>query len=406
MSQEEVRGPSAVDYEDLPWATDDTAMSRRARLQARGPYRAALVPPIAEATFDLPPAVTAESGDALTEVARFDAELSSRPGAYGAEFAPLAAVLLRTESASSSQIENVTAGAKALAMAVIDERAGGNAQLVAANVAAMSRAIETADRLGHAEIQAVQGTLTAGQEEAQPGRYREGQVWIGGHAPTPHTASFVPPQAGRVVGAMDDLFAFCERTDLPVLVHAALAHAQFETIHPFADGNGRTGRALVQVMLRRAGATTRLTIPVSAGLLVDVDAYFAALTAYREGDAVPIVAGFTAAAFAAVDNGRQLDRELADVYAEWETMIAARRDSAVWRVLPHLVAQPAVNVAFVRDAVGVSDTAASTAIERLVEAGVLRPASENRRNRVWVADRVLEALDAFAARAGRRQAPR
>ncbi|WP_244930312.1 Fic family protein [Nocardioides sp. W7] len=406
MSQEAAPGPSAVSYEERPWDADGTAMSRRARLQARGRYKAALVPPIADAVFDLPASVAAEAGDALNEITRFDAELSSRQGTYGVEFAPLAAVLLRTESASSSQIENVTAGAKALALAVIHEGAGENARLVAANVEAMRRAIDLTERLGHAEVQAIQGVLTAGQEQAQPGRYREGQVWIGGHAPTPHTASFVPPHDSRVVDAMEDLFVFGERTDLPVLVHAALAHAHFETIHPFADGNGRTGRALVHVMLRRAGATTRLTIPVSAGLLVEVDSYFAALTAYRHGDAVPIVEQFTSAAFAAVDKGRRLDLDLADIYAEWEEVVHARRHATVWRVLPHLVAQPAVNVAFVREATGVSDTAAAAAIDRLVEAGVLSPASANRRNRVWVADRVLGALDEFAARAGRRGAPR
>ncbi len=400
--------PGAVTYEDLPWGsdnTDGTAMSRRARLKARGSYKAAITSPIAEATFHISAEVEAAAGDALTEITRFDAELSSRTSRYGGEFAPLAAVLLRTESASSSQIENVTAGAKALAMAVIREKSGANAKMVAANVDAMQRAIEMAQELGHDSIRGVQETLTAGQEQAQPGRYRDTQVWIGGNAPTPHTASFVPPHQDRVFEAMEDLLRFCDRTDVPVLVHAAIAHAQFETIHPFADGNGRTGRALVHVMLKRAGATTRLTIPVSAGLLVDVDSYFEALTAYRKGDASPIVERFADAAFAAVDNGRRLDLDLADIYAEWESTIQARRHATIWKVLPHLVAQPAVNVAFVQQAARVSDTAADNAIQQLVSAGVLTPATSGKRNRVWVAERVLDALDDFASRAGRRQLP-
>lgn len=396
----------AVTYEERPWGVDDTegdfAMSRRARLKARGPYLAAVLPEIARRDFPLPADVEAEAADALMEIARFDAELSATSLGRDGEFAPLAAVLLRTESASSSQIENVTAGAKALAMATIHESAGPNAQMVAANVTAMRRAIDMADDLSESTILAAHGALMAGHEYAQPGRFREGQVWIGGSAPTPHTASFVPPHAGRVKPAMADLLAFVDRTDLPVLPHVAIAHAQFETIHPFADGNGRTGRALVHVMLKRAGATRRLTVPVSAGLLVDTEGYFDALTAYREGHAAPIVERFSAAAFAAVNNGRKLNQEVADLYAEWEHLITARRDAAVWKVLPHLVRQPAITVKFVQDATGVSNPAAQNAIDQLVAAQIVTPATANRRNRVWLADGVISALDEFAARAGRR----
>jgi Fic family protein len=396
----------AVTYEDRPWDADDTdgdfAMSRRARLKARGPYLAAVLPEIARRAFPLPAEVEAEAADALTEIARFDAELSATDLGQDGEFAPLAAILLRTESASSSQIEKVTAGAKALAMATIHENAGSNAQLVAANVTAMQRAIDMAHDLSESTILAAHAALMAGHEYAQPGRFREGQVWIGGSAPTPHTASFVPPHAGRVKPAMADLLAFVDRTDIPVLPHVAIAHAQFETIHPFADGNGRSGRALVHMMLKRAGATRRLTVPVSAGLLVDTEAYFDALTAYREGDAAPIVERFTAAAFAAVNNGRTLNRDIADLYAEWEHLITARRDAAVWKVLPHLVRQPAITVKFVQDATGVSNPAAQNAIDQLVAAHIVTPATANRRNRVWLADGVISALDEFASRAGRR----
>jgi Fic family protein len=396
----------AVSYEQRHWqledANDGIPMSRRARLKARGPYLAAISHDIAECAFRLPPEVEAEASDALVEVTRFDAELSSAPARFGGEFAPLAAVLLRTESASSSQIEDVTAGAQALALASIHERTGPNARMVAANVNAMQRAIQLADDLSEDTILAAHQALMEGHEYARPGRYREGQVWIGSAAPTPHTASFVPPHADRVGPAMADLITFCHRTDVSVLIHAAIAHAQFETIHPFADGNGRAGRALVHALLKRGRATTRLTVPVSAGLLVDTESYFDALTAYRQGDAAPIVERFSQAAFAAVSNGRQLNSELADIYAEWEHGISARRDAAVWRVMPLLISQPAVTIRFVQDSTGVSQPAAQNAVDQLVAAGVLEPASANRRNRVWVAHEVIAALDGFAARAGRR----
>lgn len=396
----------AVTYEPRPWNEADTeatfAMSRRTRLKSRGPYQAAVLPQIAERTFSLPREVEAVAADALMEITRFDAELSATDLGREGEFAPLAAILLRTESASSSQIENVTAGAKALAMATIHEKAGPNAQLVAANVVAMQRAIAMADDLNEHTFLAAHAALMEGHEYAEPGRYRTAQVWIGGGAPTPHTATFVPPHKDRVKPAMADVLAFCNRTDIGVLQLASIAHAQFETIHPFADGNGRMGRALVHVLLKRAGATRRLTVPVSAGLLADTESYFDALTAYRDGDAAPIVERFGEAAFSAVNNGRALNRDISDLYALWEHHITARRDAAVWRVLPHLVRQPAITVKSVQEATGVSNPAAQNAIDRLVAAGIVTPATANRRNRVWLADGVIAALDEFAARAGRR----
>ncbi|MDI3331559.1 MAG: Fic family protein [Micrococcus sp.] len=399
----------AIGWEDRPWHSDMPpagAMSRRARLASRGPYRAAVAAEIAE----LPVGLSAETGaaaeDALVEISRFDAELDQGlPGAEPntrLELAPLAAVLLRTESASSSQIENVTAGAKALALATLHEKTGPNATQVVANVEAMQRALDLSDELSRDSILSVHAALMAGQHHAQPGQFRSGQVWIGSHAPTPHLASFVPPHADRVEQAIADLLAFGERTDVPVLAHVAITHAQFETIHPFADGNGRTGRALVHTMLRRAGATRRLTVPVSAGLLADTGAYFDALTAYREGDLDPIVARFSDAAFAGVSNGRTLAADLRAILGRWSAALTARRHAAVWRILPLLIGQPAITVRFVQERAAVSQPAAQHAIDQLLDAGVVTPATTGRRNRVWVAEEVVSALDDFAARARRR----
>ena len=143
-------------------------------------------------------------------------------------------------------------------------------------------------------------------------------------------------------GLIDDLVEFIGRDDVPVFAHASLAHAQLETIHPFEDGNGRTGRALVHAMLRSKGLTRTVTVPISAGLLVDIDAYFAALTAYRAGTPELIVERFAEAAFAAVANGRALVSDLRGVRAEWQARIRARRGAAAWQVADLLLRQPVV----------------------------------------------------------------
>ncbi len=365
---------------------------------------------MAETDVQVTAAVQAEAEDAVRELTRFDAEIAviaeqraSREGGDAAiELAPLASVLLRTESASSSQIEGVTAGARALALAAIARKAGPNAQLVTANVTAMQRAVELADQISIPSILAAHQALLGEHEYAAPGRLRDRQVWIGGNALSPHTASFVPPHHTRVPAALDDLMAFVYRADLPVLVQVALAHAQFETIHPFNDGNGRIGRALVHAMLRHSGVTRTMTVPVSAGLLTDTPSYFRALTDYREGHLDPIIRQFIDASFRAINNGRQLVDDLQEVYGRWDDTLLSRKGSAARRLLPRLLNQPAIDVAYVRNVTGVALSAAQRAVEQLVEAEILQPIGEGRRNRTWIAPEVVDALDAFAERVGRR----
>lgn len=401
----------AIGLERRPWRDDpDRSASRRQRMAARGPYQAAVPARIAELPVHVGAQVQAEAEDAVREITRFDAEVGAaaarRADLEGeditTELAPLAAVLLRTESASSSEIEGVTAGARALALAAVEASTGPNAQLVTANVVAMRRAVELAEEISAESILAAHEALLTGHEYAAPGRFRTTQVWVGSHAISPHTASFVPPHHSRVEAAVQDLIEFVRRPDLPVMVQCALAHAQFETIHPFNDGNGRVGRTLVHAMLRRADVTRRLTVPVSAGLLTDTAAYFGALTAYREGDIEPIVQQFTNASFRAVTNGRRLVEGLEQVYDGWVERLPSRRGSAARRLLPHLLNQPAMNIAYVQGATGVALSAAQRAIEQLVDAEIIEPVGSGRRNRVWLAQEVIEELDAFAERVGRR----
>jgi Fic family protein len=213
----------------------------------------------------------------------------------------------------------------------------------------------------------------------------------------------VPPHHERVPDAMTDLMSFVRRDDLPVLAHAALAHAQFETIHPFADGNGRTGRALVHSMLRARGLTRNVTVPVSAGVLTDTDAYFAALMAYRRGDATRIVRLIADASFTAIGNGRQLVADLRRVRERWNQVIKSRQDAAAWALADLLLRQPVVDAELVQRTLGVTSANAHRAIRQLAEAHVISEFSGRRRDRMWQAREVLVALDEFAARAGRRR---
>ena len=400
LAPESSRDWPAITYEEryLDESEIDDFVPRGKRYSAREPYYAAVVPEIADVTtVDVPSDVLADAAEAAAEIARFDAELSG-------EFANFAAILLRSESASSSEIENLTAGAKSVALAGIgDDRVGKNASLIVANTAAMDRALELADHIDEDSIIAMHAALLSVSRPEWTGRWRKDQVRIGGYSV--HDASFVPPHQDRVPAAMVDLVRFVQRTDIATFVHAAIAHAQFETIHPFPDGNGRVGRALIHAMYRHAGLTRNVTVPVSAGILTDPDQYFQTLTDYRNGNPAPIVSLMSVAAFRAVENGRQLAGELQSVRSKWKERLKARAGSTAEGMSDFVMRQPAVDSALVQSQFGVSQQAAGVAIGRLVDAGILAPASASRRNRRWVATDVIDALDAFAKRAGRRQKP-
>ncbi len=196
----------------------------------------------------------------------------------------------------------------------------------------MEAAAAHADHLDGDAILAMHKALLDSTEPDSAGKWRTVQNWIGGSDWSPYEATFVPPQPDRVPAAIQDLERFLARDDVPTLVQAAIAHAQFETIHPFTDGNGRTGRALVHSLLRGKELTRHVTVPVSAGLLADTRRYFDALTAYRNGDPEPIVERLAHASLAAINNGRALVDELHAVRASWEEEISARRDATAWRL--------------------------------------------------------------------------
>jgi Fic family protein len=395
---------TAIGHERLTWPAPTEAgyglADLRAAQRQAGEYEAAIPATIADLEADLPANVLANADEASREVARFDAEL-------GREIAPFASVLLRSESAASSNIENLTASARAIAEA---EALGGdgrrNATLIVANTEAMKAAIALADELDEHAILAMHDALMRASHPDMAGRWRTEQVWIGGGAFGPRGADFIAPHHERVRPAIADLLAFARRTDVPTLPQIAVAHAQFETIHPFTDGNGRTGRALVQAMLRNKRLTRQITVPVSAGLLSNTDAYFQALGSYRAGDPGPIVEQLSSAAILAVVNGRHLVRDLRSIRERWDAQITARRDSAVHRVADLLIRQPVFNALTLQRELGITTGNARRYVDPLVGAGVIVEFTDRSRNRAWRAPEILSVLDAFAERAGRRNLAR
>jgi Fic family protein len=362
-------------------------------------YRAAIPAPIAGLMPALDPAVVAAAENATAELTRFDAELGHRVAA----FAP---VLLRSEAASSSQIENLTASARAIFSAELGARGSRNAELIAANTRAMSAAISLAENLNPDMIRELHRVLMAEQPRHTPGQWRTEAVWIGTQNDSPVGADFVAPVHERIPALIDDLVAFASRRDVPALVSTAITHAQFETIHPFTDGNGRTGRAVAQALLRNRSVTRNVAVPVSAGLLANVEGYHDALTAYRAGDPAPIVMSFASAAERAVANARRLVAEVDEIRKSWDSRLTARRSSNAWKLLDVIARQPVLNSVAAAEALGVKQPNVYPPLQALVEAGILKSKAEHKLGPFWRSEEVLAAIDRFAERAGRREKAR
>jgi len=318
--------------------------------------------------------------------------------------APLARLLLRTESIASSKVEGLQVDARALARAEIKQDTGRpvgpQATEVLASIAAMELAVERAANvraLDVSDLNQIHAALMTGVAPKIAGQVRIEQNWIGGNDYNPCGADFVPPPPELVDGLMLDLCDFCNRDVLSPLVQAAIAHAQFETIHPYADGNGRVGRALVQVLLRRTELAPSYVPPISVMLARHKETYIRGLTLFRDGDLGTWLGTFADASASAAALARKYLVTVTQLQESWREQLRAampppRSDAAAWAIIDVLPAHPMVTINTAVAATKRTRPAVVNAIEQLTAAGVLEPVSESGRNRAWEAVNLLESI--------------
>lgn len=389
----------AVTYKELTWSAPAEWQPRAGEYRPRNySYQSAIPPRIASLTPE-PHSETLERAIAAS------AELNHFDAAHGQRIANFAPILLRSEAASSSQIEHLTANARNIMAAEIDMTDRQNAREIAGNTAAMRTALDLAHDPSAASIRAMHQALL-GRTLPSAGQWRDEAVWIGTSNRSPISADFVAPPHGEVPELIDDLVLFMTRRDILPLVSVAISHAQFETIHPFIDGNGRTGRALAQSLLRFHGVTRNVAIPVSAGLLAHIDYYHHALTQYRRGIIDDIIIAFSDAALRSVANARTLIVDLDSVGAQWEEKLRdqrVRKSSGAWVAITHILRQPVFTTASLSDVMGIETTNLYRVLNKLSELRIIVKHNVYRRGAYWSAPDALRAIDAFAERAGRRE---
>lgn len=317
---------------------------------------------------------------------------------HGRTLAALNHLQLRTEAVDSSRIENVDASLADYGRALLGVGANASAVSMASATSALTRLISDGDRTrrirSEAVLEAHRELFARQPEEAhRAGRFRTTQNWIGGSDYAPRNALYVPPPPETVPAYVEDLLAFANRQDVPPLAQAAIAHAQFESIHPFIDGNGRIGRALIQSVLRRRRVTRHLTIPIASALVERRDLYFAALGDYRAGRARTIVAMLSRSASIAASESWTTATRIVEIRGRWSAALGGTRPgTSLHRLLDLLADEPILNLDLVVGRIGIDAAEAEDAVRRLVEAGVLRRAPRSRRAPVWLAGDLLDEI--------------
>lgn len=386
--------------------TDHGQLSRRDR--AAGHYLAYVPDELGSALPRIGNEAQAAAEDALAVLARADERIGSR-ASY------LNHLLIRSESISSSWIEGNRITPKRLAVAELLQHGPRVALDVIGNVRATEDAIDALADPSHVidvvDIEDLQHVI---EPTLQRGLRTE-QNWVGGAGWSPLRADFVPPPESEVERLVSDLAGFITETSGNPVIRAAIAHAQFETIHPFIVGNGRTGRALIHTVLRRADALRHILIPISTVFAGYTDAYIAGLSAFR-ADPPHLdewILGFARATELAASNAIRLADDITALDAQTRddlfdyrrnrdlSPIAPRRDSVVLRILANLAAEPVLTIDSVSERHGVSTTAAHRALTLLSDAGILARTKDQRGRLVcWTADRHL-ALVALTERSNR-----
>ena len=386
-------------YVSRVWTYDPT-IDAPAKYRRACQYEAFIPVKLAELSLSLEATVAGVASEA-------EATIRELNQSAGPALTPLARLLLRTESMASSKIEGVQTGIRELgrAEAKIEagEKASISARTVLANIEAMQLAlVETTavDRFGLPEIVAIHRRLMERTINAAriAGQIRTNQNWIGGNDYNPCGADFVPPPPEDVPDLLDDLCKAINDDRLPPIVQASVVHAQFETIHPFADGNGRTGRALIHVILKRRRVAPAYVPPISVVLAAKRDRYIDGLTRFRGDRVGDWIEQFAAAAGSAARLAAAYLREVRQLSAAWRATLSAkpnppRSDAAAWAVIDILPGYPVITAPVAAAATGRSRPQIYEGLEQLQAAGVLASLSAARRNRSWEADGLLGLLE-------------
>ncbi len=318
------------------------------------------------------------------------------------------AMYVRREAVLSSQIEGTQSSLEDLLAVELEPAAPGvpdDVEEVVNYVRAMNYGLERLSSLPLSKrlIREIHRELLSSGRGAHrmPGEFRKNQNWIGPEGAPIERATFVPPPVPEMQGALDDFERFLHDKDLPVLIQVGLAHAQFETIHPFIDGNGRVGRLLITFLLVHRGALTRPLLYLSHYLKQNRAEYYDRLTAIRRrGDWEGWLRFFLSGVGETASEATRTAHSILELRERHRELAQQRAGVNGMRLLDFLFDRPLVNVNLVKSQLEIAFGTANHLVAEFESAGILREITGGRRRRVFRYDAYLSLLSDEPTRPG------
>lgn len=391
------------------WLSEGAGRSRKER--ASGAYEYFLPSKLACTEITLEPDVVGDVARAELAIQQLNSETAALHNTEG-----LARLLLRAEAVSSSYIEGLSIGTRRLLKAEMNSSGKASfkfdesAAQVVGNIHAMERAIDTASNTNNINVDTILNihkTLCENTRiERFGGQVRSMQNWVGGNSYNPLQADYIPPAPEHVMGLLEDLAQYCNDKVMSPVLQAALVHAQFESIHPFTDGNGRTGRALIHLILMRRGLAEKLVPPISLCMATHASDYVRGLSEFRYVDNEDRkearsrinnwVSFFAGCCIQACEEAHGFEQSARALQNEWRDAFGSvRKGSALEVLMDEMIGMPVFTVNAVCESSKRAFSAVSAAVDRCVEAGIVKPLGNQRRNRVFEVPRVINEFNIF-----------
>ena len=396
-------------FHSARWISDGTGQTRAQR--ASGTYKYFLPTKLEHLNIKLNSDVSGDVSRAELALQKVDTSSKTLKSTEG-----IARLLLRAEAISSSYIEGLSIGAKRLLQEELRLKYNLNCKIdataasVVGNINAMDRAIQQGlndDIITTETITNIHKTLCKNTKiEQYGGIIRAEQNWIGGSSFNPLNAIYISPAPEHLDELLIDLCNFCNSKNISPVVKASIIHAQFEAIHPFADGNGRTGRALIHLILRNDNFIKNLVPPISLIMATNNEEYINGLTEFRSIDTNKeennldnlnnYISFFAWCCTKACEESQNFeDRAIKNETAWRKKLGSVRKNSALDKILSEFTGMPIFTINTAMQTINMSFDAVSDAVNRCLDAKIIKQSNNFKRNKVFEVPESLKQINWF-----------
>ena len=229
---------------------------------------------------------------------------------------------------------------------------------------------------------------------ARPGEFRTTQNWIGPPGCTLNTAKFVPPPADHLMTCLGDLENFLHDRQLPPLIHAALCHYQFETIHPFLDGNGRVGRLLITLLLIAQKVLPSPSLYLSAFFEATRDEYYRQLfSVSRNTTWQDWLTYFLNGVAVQSEDALSRSTRINDLLNKWQWQVASQASRTSVDMVKHFAVNPYLSVTKIAKELNIANSTAYRGVRKLLDANIIHQVGDNKRDKIYCATEILSILE-------------